>query len=142
MNASSDVAAIEQLYAGWRAAVEGADIDGYVAVLHEDVRLMPPGAADIVSAAAYRAFLGPVFDTATYRIEVVSAPDVEVVGELAVARYEYVVHLTLKDAAQGVSEPGALTAARTGSRYFDVLRRRANGQWGVWRHTWNASPNG
>ena len=139
MNASADIAAIEKLYADWRQAVEHADIDGYVAVLHSDVRLMPPGADDIVGAASYRAFLVPVFATASYKIEVLSPPAVEIVGELALARYEYAVHLHLKDATRSVNEPGALTAARTASRYFDVLRRRADGNWAVWRHTWNAS---
>lgn len=137
---ATDIAAIDALYARWRTAVEGADIPGYVSVLHPDVRLMPPGAADIVSAAAYEAFLGPVFADATYRIEVLAMPEIEILGDVAVARYEYAIHLALKDPARGISEPGALTASRTASRYFDVLRRMPNGQWGVWRHTWNASP--
>lgn len=137
---TADINAIDALYARWRAAVEGADIPGYVSVLHPDVCLMPPGAADIVGAANYAAFLGPVFSDATYRIEVLSMPAIEVLGDVAVARYEYAIHLQLKDPGRQVSEPGALTAARTASRYFDVLRRKPDGDWGVWRHTWNASP--
>jgi len=138
----TDTDRIAQLYADWRKAVESADIPGYVRVLHDDVTLMPPGAADIQGAAHYARFLGPVFDTATYRIEVVSPPAVEVLGDVAVARYEYVIHLKLKNAGQAVTEPGALTASRTASRYFDVLRRRPDGGWAVWKHTWNASPEG
>jgi ketosteroid isomerase-like protein len=138
----NDTDRIARLYANWRTAVESADIPGYVRVLHEDVTLMPPGAPDIQGAARYAEFLGPVFERATYRIEVVAPPAVEVLGDVAVARYEYVVHLRLKNPERAVSEPGALTASRTASRYFDVLRRRADGGWAVWKHTWNASPEG
>ncbi len=141
MSADDHVAAITKLYADWRAAVGNADIPGYVSVLHEDVVLMPPGAEDIVGASHYAKFLGPVFATATYAIEVISPPAVEVLGDVAVARYEYVIHLKLKNPDQGITEPGALTASRSAARYFDVLRRRSDGSWGVWRHTWNASPN-
>lgn len=139
---TADIAAINELYAHWRDAVENADIPGYVSVLHDDVTLMPPGADDIVGAAQYANFLKPVFATATYDIEIISPPKVEVMGNIAVARYEYAIRLTLKDPDNAVREPGALTAERTTSRYFDVLRRKPSGDWGVWRHTWNASPNG
>lgn len=142
MSAAESNTAITKLYADWRTAVEAADIPGYLQALHPDVTLMPPGAADIVGAANYGVFLGPVFANATYKIEIISPPAIELVGDAAVARYEYVIHLQLKDADQGVTEPGALTASRTASRYFDVLRRKPDGNWGVWRHTWNASPNG
>ncbi len=139
MTTQQDIAAISKLYADWRAAVEAADIERYVRVLDDDVRLMPPGADNIVGAAKYAGFLEPVFATATYKIEVAKPANIEVIGDIAVAEYEYIVHLKLKDDKQGIAQPGALTASRTASRYFDVLRRQADGSWAVWRHTWNAS---
>ena len=141
MAVSEQIAAITKLYSDWRVAVANADIPGYVRVLHDDVTLMPPGADDIVGASQYAKFLGPVFESATYEIEVISPPSVEVLGDVAVARYEYVIHLKLKNPDQGITEPGALTASRSAARYFDVLRRKPDGNWVVWRHTWNASPN-
>lgn len=127
---------IEKLYANWREAVHTADIPGYVAVLHPEVRLIPPGADVIEGAAHYTGFLAPVFGAATYRLEVVSPPRVTVIDDIAVAEYAYVVHLTLKDPGQAVTEAGALTASRTEARYFDVLRKNSDGNWQVWRHTW------
>lgn len=132
----SDVEAIDALYASWREAVESADIPGYVAVLHEDVRLLPPGAEPIVGAADYAEFLEPVFAAASYRIEVMRSPDIEVFGDVALAEYEYVIHLALKNVEVGVQQPGALTAERTSARYIDVLRRDTNGRWAVYRHAW------
>ncbi len=139
-NGADDQAAIQALYGDWRRAVAAGDIPGYVQVLDDDVRLLPPGAAAIVGASTYGAFLRPVFESADYRIEVVQAPQVEVLGDLAVAEYEYVIHLDLKNPEQGVSEPGALTASRSQLQYFDVLRRDESGAWRVWRHTWRDSP--
>ena len=131
------VAAIEALYADWRVAVETGDIDGYVAGLDENVRLLPPSAPAIVGAQNYAQFLVPVFDTATYKIEVVEAPTINVQGDVAVSEYVYTIELTLKNPDQAITEPGALTESRTTARYFDVLRKTDAG-WRVWRHAWQA----
>ena len=137
----ADVEAIERLYANWREAVESADIPSYVAVLDADVRLLPPGAEAVVGAANYARFLEPVFAAADYRIEVVRSPVVEVFGDVALAEYEYVIHLALKNPDVGVQQSGALTAERSAARYMDVLRRDADGQWAVYRHAWHDQPN-
>ena len=131
---------IDRLYADYRVAVESSDIDGYVNALHPQVRLLPPGAEAIVGAENYAGFLRPVFATADYRIDVVSMPVIEVIGDIATAEYTYIIHLDLKNPEVGVTEPGALTASRTKSRYFDVLRKRADGKWAIWRHTWSTLP--
>jgi ketosteroid isomerase-like protein len=133
---AADIAAIDSLYASWRKAVERADIPAYVGVLDADVRLLPPDADPIVGAAKYGEFLGPVFAAADYRIEVVRSPVIEIHGDLALAEYDYVIHLQLKDAEVGVRQPGALTAERTAARYIDVLRRQPGGGWAVYRHAW------
>ncbi|MFK7912324.1 MAG: nuclear transport factor 2 family protein [Pseudomonadales bacterium] len=141
VDTAAEVARIDDTYALWRTAVETADIPSYVSVLHPDVRMFPPGAPVVAGSGSYASFLGPVFATATYRIEVTKMPAIEVFGDLAMVEYEYIIHLTLKDAETGVSEPGALTANRTRSQYFDVLRKNDAGKWGVWRHTWRVMPD-
>lgn len=133
--ADSESDRILAVYADWRAAVQTADIPRYVNVLAEDVRLIPPGADVIAGSAGYGDFLVPVFEAADYRIEVVGEPLVDVMGDIAVAEYEYIIHLTLKDPDQGVAQAGALTASRTHARYLDVLRLQ-QGEWKIWRHTW------
>jgi len=133
----ADVKAIESLYADWRTAVESSDIPGYVAGLHKHVRMLPPNAPAVQDASSYADFLKPVFEAATYKIEVESYPNITVTGDTAVAEYVYTIVLNLKDPDSGVTEPGALTANRTTSRYFDVLKKTDAG-WRVWRHTWHA----
>ena len=134
--ATDDAATIDKLYHDYRAAVEAGSLDGYVAVLDPQVRLLPPGAPPIDGADKYASFLEPVLSTADYRIDVVSHPEITVMGDVATAEYEYVVHLSLRDPKVGISEPGALTSQRTYSRYLDVLRRQPDGGWAIWRHTW------
>ena len=131
-----EVAKIEGLYATWRDAVEKGDRQAYVSLLHPQVRMLPPGAPAIDTADSYSEFLRPVFAMATYTIEVDQAPEVEVMGDVAVAQYDYTISLNLKNPSVGVSVPGALTASQTSARYFDVLRKTDTGQWLVWRHGW------
>jgi len=136
----TQTAAIEQVYARWRTAVENADIPAYVDALHPEIRMFPPGAPVVAGSNSYASFLGPVFEAANYKIEVTQMPQVTLMGELAIAEYEYIIHLDLKDKNVGVTEPGALTANRTRTRYVDVLRKTPAGKWGVWRHTWSVQP--
>jgi uncharacterized protein (TIGR02246 family) len=133
---SDDAGAIRALYTEYKRAVESGDLAGYVRVLHPEVRLLPPGADAIVGAQNYARFLEPVMGSATYRIEVVRAPMIDVLGDVAYAEYDYVIHLTLKNPARGITEPGALTDSRTSARYLDVLRKSADGRWSIWRHAW------
>lgn len=135
-DASAERRKIEILYAEYRKAVESSSIAGYLRVLHPEVRLLPPGAPAIDTARRYGEFLQAVFGAATYRIVVNRAPQVVVVGDVAVAEYDYTIHLTRKNPEVGVTEPGALTADATSSRYFDVLRKDEGGDWRIWRHTW------
>jgi len=99
-----------------------------------------PGADIVAGSGSYAAFLEPVFAGATYKIDVLQMPQTTVLGDLAVTEYIYVVNLQLKNDQEGIAEPGALTANRSVVRYFDVLRRREDGRWGIWRHTWSNPP--
>lgn len=136
---AADIAAIEELYSKWRTAVETGNIAGYIASLDDEIIMIPPGGQDVAGIAAYEEFLGPVFQMASYKITPVTPFDIEIMGDVALVRYDYVVSLTLKnqDAAPAA---GALTAQVNASKYFDVARRQQGGGWKVVRHTWNASP--
>jgi ketosteroid isomerase-like protein len=133
---NADVAEIEALYVTWREAVSNGDIPTYISVVDPEVRMIPPGADVVESAVTYEKFLQPVFQTATYKIQVDRYARIEVLGDYAVAEYDYTIYLTLKDPDQQITEPGALTASVSSTRYFDVLRKNNEGRWKVWRHTW------
>ena len=132
-----DKEAITALYREWIVAVEQGSREGYLALLDEDIRMTPPGATDVISKAAYAEFLVPVFDSASYTITPIGDYDIEILGDIALARYDYIVSVFLNEGVAGVEQAGALNQQVSNLKYSDVLRRQADGEWRVLRHTWN-----
>lgn len=133
----NDRDAIVTLYKAWNEAVENGNREGYLALLDQEIRMTPPGAPDIVGKNAYAEFLIPVFDSASYTITPVSDYDIEVLDDIALARYDYIVGVTLNEGVEGVEQAGALNQQESNLKYSDVLRRQPDGSWNVLRHTWN-----
>jgi len=133
----NDRDAIVTLYKAWNEAVENGNREGYLALLDQEIRMTPPGAPDIVGKNAYAEFLIPVFDSASYTITPVSDYDIEVLDDIALARYDYIVGVTLNEGVEGVEQAGALNQQESNLKYSDVLRRQPDGSWRVLRHTWN-----
>lgn len=129
----ADIAAIKTLQADWNKAVEAGSIDGYVAVLDDDIELMPTDAEPITGADNYRAFLQPVFVNDTYRIEAAGPTEIVVDGDLAYARYDYIIHRSPKDSDETFS---------TLRKYLDIMRRQPDGSWRVYKHIWNFNEPG
>ena len=133
---ASETREILDLYKTWVVAVEEGDIESYVSVLHEDVKLMPPTSEPFEGKEKYNEFLKPVFTSADYEIDVKVEPSVELLGDVAIAEYEYVIYLKLKEGQSEIDQPGALQATRNHNAYFDVLIKNSKGKWVVYRHTW------
>ena len=68
-NYNDNNASIKKLYETWHSAVESSNIDGYINSLDKNITLIPPGGPIISGAENYREFLGPVFKSATYKIQ-------------------------------------------------------------------------
>ena len=132
-DAGADAAAIRDLQAAWNTAVEAGDIAGYLAVLDADVELLPTDAPPIRGRDHYGQFLGPVFEQDSYEIEVVDLGTVGVDGDLAYARYDYIIHRTPKAGGERVSSL---------RKFVDVLRRQEDGSWRVLKHIWNYNEPG
>jgi len=135
----ADVQAILDLYGRWDEAVEASSITGYTAVLDEEVRLVLPGAPDVVGRDNYAAFLGNVLPIAQYRLTTVGEIAVEILGDHALAEYHKQVDMALHDTDNSVSEAGALTATSSVNKYVDVLKRQDDGSWRVYQHAWTTS---
>lgn len=135
-----DVQKIAAMYADWRDAVEDENLPAYLSILHADVRMLPPGAPVIQGRDGYAEFLEPVFSTATYKFDVDQMPLIDVRGDTAVVEYVYTIHLKLKNPELGIAEPGALTANKSRARYSDVLIKDSDGEWKLWRHSWQIMP--
>ena len=128
ISVADDVAAIRSLQASWNEAVEASSVEGYIAVLDPEIELLPTDAPPIKGTEGYSAMLDGVFSTDTFEIEVQDAGTVDVSGDWAYARYDYVIHRT---------PVGSEEAVGSERKYLDVLRRQADGSWRVYKHIWN-----
>lgn len=136
---AADREAIVDLYTRWDSAVMASSIEGYKSVLDENVRLLLPGAPDMVGREAYGQFLTKVLPQASYKLTLMSPIDVQVLGDYALALYHKRVDMTLRDSSNAVVEPGAVTAQSSVNKYFDVLHRQPDGGWRIYRHAWTQS---
>ena len=139
-NNNDNNASIKKLYETWHSAVESSNIDGYINSLDKNITLIPPGGPIISGAENYREFLGPVFKSATYKIQD-GEYDIEVIGDIAIVRSRQTVYLTFKDNANQIQSEGALQDNITTSDYLDILKRQEDGSWKCLVHTWQLVPN-
>ena len=91
--ADEDVVAIKGLYKSWNEAVEASNIDGYINSLDDNITLIPPDGPIVSGTNNYRVFLGPVFDSATYKIKDKDY-DIEIIGDIAIVRSRKTIYLT------------------------------------------------
>ena len=138
-NYNGDNSSIKKLYETWHNAVESSNIDGYINSLDKNITLIPPGGPIISGAENYREFLGPVFKSATYKIQD-GEYDIEVIGDIAIVRSRQTVYLTFKDNANQIQSEGALQDKITTSDYLDILKRQEDGSWKCLVHTWQLAP--
>ena len=131
---------IKELYETWHNAVESSNIDGYINSLDKNITLIPPGGPVISGSENYREFLGPVFESATYKIQD-GDYDIEVIGDIAIVRSRQTVYLTFKDNANKIQSEGALQDNITTSDYLDILKRQEDGSWKCLVHTWQLIPS-
>ena len=136
---NKDNSLIKKLYETWHEAVESSNIDGYINSLDKNITLIPPGGPVISGAENYREFLGPVFESATYKIQD-GEYDIEVIGDIAIVRSRQTVYLTFKDSANHIQSEGALQDNITTSDYLDILKRQEDGSWKCLVHTWQLVP--
>ena len=133
-DSADDKRAIQELYETRNIAVHSGDRDAYVATLDEDVRMVPPGAEDVIGRDAYAEFLIPVFQYGKYEIVPRGDLEIKVLGDIALTRYDYLVKVY-----EGATkmQDGAQSQESTDMKYCDVLRRQEDGTWKILMHMWN-----
>jgi uncharacterized protein (TIGR02246 family) len=124
--------AVQALYREWSRAVRERGAEGYAAYFAEDAVLLPPDAAPVAGRAAIREWQERTQREATHetRPERVSVDELQT-GE-AWALHRTTLHGTRVPKAGGAAEPFVM-------KYFDVLRRKADGGWEFTHRMWNPS---
>jgi ketosteroid isomerase-like protein len=133
-DSADDKKAIQELYQTRNIAVHSGDRDSYVATLDENVRMVPPGAKDVIGRDAYAEFLIPVMQDGKFEIIPRGDLEITVLGDIALTRYDYLINV-YEDANK--SQDGAQSQESTDMKYCDVLRRQEDGTWKILLHMWN-----
>lgn len=131
---------ILNVYRTWNQAVEAGDREGYLSILHNEIRMVPQSAPDIVGIEAYGEFLIPVFENASYRIIKLSDWDIEFISnDIAQVRYDYIIEVIIKSETEIITDSkAALSKLSNNLKYNDLVVRDNDGRWKVLRHMWNA----
>jgi len=137
-----DEAKIRSMYDRWSEAVRAKSIDGYIGCLDEKITMRPPGGPTIDGHDAYRQFLKPVFESASYERTTDDDYHIEIFGDFAIVRIRQTIRLTLIGGAVRVESEGALQKTATTSDYLDVLKRQDDGEWKCLVHTWKEVEDG
>ena len=133
-NSADDIKAIQKLYQTRNIAVHSGDRDSYVETLDENVRMVPPGAKDVIGRDAYAEFLIPVMQEGKFEIIPRGDLEITVLGDIALARYDYLINV-YEDGTK--MQDGAQSQESTDMKYCDVLRRQEDGTWKILLHMWN-----
>jgi uncharacterized protein (TIGR02246 family) len=107
----------------WIARVNAGDLDGYTAMMADDVIWIPPGQAALDGRDNVRAWLAPMFEEFAYELTVTGV-EVRVTGDWAVERGVFTSRLRPRAATEW-SEHGGL--------YF-LLWKRRDDEWYIGRY--------
>lgn len=107
----------------WIARVNAGDLDGYTAIMADDVVWIPPGQAALDGRDSVRAWLNPTFQAFAYELTVTGV-EVRVTGDWAVERGVFTSRLRPRDGTAWSEHSGL---------YFLVWKRHA-GAWYIGRY--------
>lgn len=131
-SATSPQDAVKAFYSEWSQATTTRGPEGYASFFAEDAVLLPPNAAPVTGRAAIRDWQERSQKDAAYRTlpEAISEDELQVTGGFVIYRS------TLK--GQRVPKAGGQPEAFE-NKYFDVLRRKADGGYEFTRRMWSSN---
>jgi uncharacterized protein (TIGR02246 family) len=121
--AGPDTEAIHQLYKKWFGALEGGDVEGFLALLTDDFILKAPGQPPVSDRAAFRRALEGLHAMYSERVRY-TLEEIEVSGTMAWVRLTEETTLTPKRSGQEL---------RISGTHLAILARQPDGGWKVRR---------
>jgi len=111
----------------WCKAESARDLDAKMALFAADAVLMPPGAQSVVGHQAIRAWQETAWKANKYQCSG-TVTEVQVLGEWGYSRGTFSGLLTPTNGAAPTRDSG---------KFFNVVRRQADGTWKLTRVMWN-----
>lgn len=124
----ADTQAIAASRARVQAAENSGQADSMVALMADDVIILPPGAPTVTGRAAFGEFVRSAMQTTLFHVEYQSV-EVVVSGDWAFDRGTYAGTMTPKAGGAAVNDRG---------NYLWLLHRERDGTWRYARSIWNA----
>lgn len=122
-------AAVNQVWEQYASSLNAGDVDKYMALWADDAMQFPPESLPIVGKEALRAGLESELEAITYDMEITNK-EVNVSGDMAVARGTYAATITFKDGSEPIAIDG---------KYMTLLKRQPDGSWKIFRDIYNSN---
>ena len=128
VTAEADVEAINAVRDAFAVAYNAGDAAALVALLTDDVVLMPPNEPALVGSDAYQSWTEALFEQFTTELTIMSE-ELVVAGDWAFDRGVYTQTLTSTAGGDVIQDSG---------KYLVIFQRQADGAWKVARDIWNS----
>jgi uncharacterized protein (TIGR02246 family) len=122
-------AAVNAIWDQYASSLNAGDVDRYMALWADDAMQLPPGSPPIVGKETLRAGLESEVDLFTFDMAITNE-EVQVSGDLAVARGTYTATVTPKDGGEAIPIDG---------KYMTLLKRQPDGSWKIYRDIYNSN---
>jgi uncharacterized protein (TIGR02246 family) len=122
-------AAVNEIWNEYAASLNAGDVDRYIALWADDGVQLPPGSRPVVGKEMIRAGLESDVEHVTFDADITNE-EVQVSGDLAVARGIYGMTVTPKDGSQAIFIDG---------KYMTLLKRQPDGSWKIYRDIFNSN---
>lgn len=127
--------ALKQRHQAWVEAVNSGDLEGWVAIVTEDIVWIPPGQTVIEGRAALAEWLRPFLEAYEYEYAT-TGQAVWVVGERALEQSDYVSQLRSRGGGEALEHVGSYVALWRWEegrwymeRYVDVSGMALSDEW-------------
>ena len=122
-------AAVNQVWEQYASSLNAGDVDRYMALWADNAIQLPPDSLPLVGKETLRAGLESEVKAITYDMKITNE-EVNVSGDLAVARGTYAATITPKDGSNPIAIDG---------KYMTLLKRQPDGSWKIFRDIYNSN---
>ena len=130
-NQDTDIHDVQTVLQRWRESVNGGDADGLLALVTDDLEMIPPGEKPVKGADAHQ-FLRGFTDEGVASLKPFKDEEIVVSGDWAFERYTYELTMAPKEGG------GPMEISGHGIHMF---RRQDDGSWKLAKDIWSVVPS-
>ena len=129
VNVEADVAAIENLINQVEKAFNEGDLDAFMAIIDDEVKMLPPNAPTVSGIETVRSIYRTEFDSFDLNLTI-TIEEIHACGDLAFSRDGWKGSLNPKDS----SEPIVFD-----NKVITIYKKQPDGSWKIWRAMYSSN---